>query len=601
LDQIKDFLNQLRKHPNRPDLHNSLGGLYQQKGDDSEASKHFLAAARLFSIPDSPQRNLNKAIAILRKMERDFPSHHDSYYLLAEILEEMENPKEAVEVYSQLSNIYRNEGKHLMAVSVFDKVISVDPEDQNKWIQFAILNKDAGMPFHAAQAFVQAASLGLKMKKGEPPVGLVIQALKLDSENMEAHEMFRTLAGMGETGATQEVEILDLAEEVDRNGQYEQALMLLNLLKGTSLQDKALEAAGKIKMHSGDDEKEDADGQLVSQTRTGKFTGTKVLVVDDEREIVLLLEQILTGEGFQVLTAMDGQEGLAVYMRERPALVVTDAMMPKLHGFELCRRIKEESDNTAKVLILTAVYKKYKYKGRVQEEYNVDEYLDKPFQITEFLQVFNRMAESAMEAPKFLPTTIPEIEEEAPRQLSMLLVSESDADLAEKVTTFCQRNDIRLQIAKDSKQLVESLDQELPDIFLITDALPGLESSVAANLLKGLLDLRLTTTVLITKMKSKLEGDVEDFDHRVFAPIDKSVLDNIVQIHRSSPKMAMGRHKQSLSHTEKRIDAIVRSKVSRILKSHNQLEEYYSTNIRELKEEVGRLREQLEKRDKGGN
>jgi DNA-binding response OmpR family regulator len=397
------------------------------------------------------------------------------------------------------------------------------------------------------------------------------------------------------------MEILDLAEEVDRNGQYEQALMLLNLLKGTSLQDKALEAAGKIKMHSGDDEKEDADGQLVSQTRTGKFTGTKVLVVDDEREIVLLLEQILTGEGFQVLTAMDGQEGLAVYMRERPPLVVTDAMMPKLHGFELCRRIKEESDNTAKVLILTAVYKKYKYKGRVQEEYNVDEYLDKPFQITEFLQVFNRMAESAMEAPKFLPTTIPEIEEEAPRQLSMLLVSESDADLAEKVTTFCQRNDIRLQIAKDSKQLVESLDQELPDIFLITDALPGLESSVAANLLKGLLDLRLTTTVLITKMKSKLEGDVEDFDHRVFAPIDKSVLDNIVQIHRSSPKMAMGRHKQSLSHTEKRIDAIVRSKVSRILKSHNQLEEYYSTNIRELKEEVGRLREQLEKRDKGGN
>jgi DNA-binding response OmpR family regulator len=406
---------------------------------------------------------------------------------------------------------------------------------------------------------------------------------------------------MGETGTTQEAEILELAEEVDRNGQYEQALILLDLLKGTSLKEKAQEAAERVMMHSGFEETGDTDGQLVRQSGTGKFAGTKVLVVDDEREIVLLLEQILTGEGFHVFTAMDGQEGLAVYIRERPPLVVTDAMMPKLHGFELCRRIKEESDNTAKVMILTAVYKKYKYKGKVQEEYNVDEYLDKPFQITEFLQLFNRMAENAREAPKYLPTTVPEIEDAQPQQLSMLLVSESDADLAEKVTTFCQRHEIRLQMAKDPTQLVESLGRALPDIILITDALPGLESSAAARLLKGLLDLRSTTMVLITKDKSKLEGVMEDFNHRVFSPIDKNVLDNIVQIHRSSPIVAMGRRKQSLSHNEKRVDAVVRSKVGRILKSHSQLEEYYSTKVRELEEEAGHLREQLEKRDKGGD
>ena len=235
MDQIKDLLGQLRKQPNRPDLHNSLGGLYQQKGDEAEASKHFLAAARLFSIPESPLRNMNKAIAILKKMIRDFPSNHDSYYLLAEILEEMENQDEAVEVYSELSNNYRNEGKHLMAVSVFDKVISVDPEDQSKWIQFAELNSDAGMPFHAAQAFVQAASLGLKLKKGELPADLIIQALRLDHENAEAHELFKTLAGMGDTEAIHEEEVLKLAEEVDRNGNYDQAIVLLDLLRENAL------------------------------------------------------------------------------------------------------------------------------------------------------------------------------------------------------------------------------------------------------------------------------------------------------------------------------------------------------------------------------
>jgi len=601
MEQIKDLLDQLRKNPNRPDLHNSLGGLYQQKGDEGGASKHFLTAARLFSVPDSPRRNLNKAIAILRKMLRDFPSNHDPFYLLAEILEEMENHKEAVEVYSELSNIYRKEGKHLMAVSVYDKVISAQPDDQSHWIQFASLNRDAGMPFHAAQAFVQAASLGMKMKKGEPSAGLVIEALKLDSENIEAHELFKTLAGMGQTESAHEEQVLKLAEEVDRNGQYEQALILLDLLKGTSLKDQGEAAAALIRSHSGIEEAGSANGQKVGQTGTGKFAGTKVLVVDDEREIVLLLEQILTGEGFKVLTAMDGQEGLALYIKERPPLVVTDAMMPKLHGFELCRRIKEESDNTAKVMILTAVYKKYKYKGKVQEEYNVDEYLDKPFQITEFLHLFNRMAENAREAPKYLPTTVPELEETQPGKLNMILLSDSDADLIEKVTTYCQRADIGLEVAKNSKQLVDSLARDLPDIILVTDGLSGLESSVAAHLLKGFLDLRSTTMVLITKDKSKLEGVADDFDHRVFSPIDRNTLDNIVQIHLSSPKARIRSRKQALSYDEKRIDAIVRSKVARVLKSHSQLEEYYSTRVRELEGELGQVREQIEKRDKGGD
>ena len=600
MDQIKDLLNQIRKHPNRADLHNSLGGMYQQKGDSAEAVKHFLTAARLFSVPDSPQRNINKAIAILRKMLRDFPTHHDPYYLLAEILEEMENQEEAVEVYYELSNIYRNEGKHLMAVSVYDKVISAEPENQENWIHFAALNRDAGMPFHAAQAFAHAASLGMKLRKGEPPVSLVIEALKLDSENMEAHELFRILAGRGETGGKHEREILELAEEVDRSGQYDQALILLDLLKGTSVQDEAREAGERIRRHSGLDDDAEADGEPVTGTGTGKFAGTKVLVVDDEREILLLLEQILTAEGLQVFTAMDGQEGLAVYMKERPPLVVTDAMMPKIHGFELCRRIKEESDNTAMVMILTAVYKKYKYKGKVQEEYHVDEYLDKPFQITEFLQVFNRMAENATEAPRFLPTTVPEIDEEQPKQLTMLLLVGSDPDITEKVTTYCQRNDIILQVAREPKKLVDSFAKDIPDIILIADPLPGLESSVAAHLLKGFLDLRSTTMVLITKDRSKLEGVLEDYDHRVIAPIDKGILDNIVQIHRSSPKALTGKSRQGLSYDEKRIDAVVRSKVLRVLKSHTQIEEYYSTKVRELEGELEHLKELYEKREKGG-
>jgi DNA-binding response OmpR family regulator len=596
MDQIKDLLAQLRRQPTRPDLHNSLGRLYQQQGDVGEASKHFLAAARIFSTPESPSRNLNKAIAILRKMVRDFPSHHDSYYLLAEILDEMNNQDEVIDVYGALSEIYRGEGKYLMAVSVFDKVISADPEDQDVWIRFATLNRDAGMPFHSAQAFVKAAAIGLETRKGELPVGLVLEALRLDPENAEARELFRTLAGRGLTGAQQEQELLELVEEIDRGGQYELALDLLALLKGTSAQDQAVKKSDQIRRHSGFEDP-DVDGDIAKTAAVSRFAGTKVLVVDDEPEIVLLLEQVLNAEGFTVLTAKDGQEGLDIYLQERPPLVVSDAMMPKLHGFELCARIKEESDYTAKVMILTAVYKKYKYKGKVQAEYHVDEYLDKPFQITEFLEVFRRMAEGAVEFRKedfegvdtagYTPAVQPSDE-----QLTFLVVSGLDAELAAKVTSFCERRSFKPMITHDPKSFFDHLKSDNPDILLVRDDLPGIDPFVAAHIIRSCMVMDNITLVLVAKDRSRLEEPQAVFDHRVAAPIDRTVLDNIVKLHRSS----RGKQEKIAVETEEpdesRVDSLVRSKIGRILKSHRQLEEYYSTKVRELEEEILALKDE---------
>ncbi|MDF1536025.1 MAG: response regulator [bacterium] len=590
MDQINYLLAQLRRQPNRPDLHNSLGRLYQQRGDVGDASKHYLAAAKIFSTPDSPSRNLNKAIAILRKMVRDFPIHHDSYYLLAEILGEMDNQDEVIEIYSALSEIYRKEGKHLMAVSVFDKVISSIPDDQNVWIRFANLNRDAGMPFHAAQAFVRAASIGLETRKGELPAGLVLEALRLDPENAEARELIKTLAGRGQTGAQQEEGILLLAEEIDRGGQFEAALDLLDLLKGTSVQDRAKEMALLIRRHSGIDDSYQ-DGQIVRSPEVSRFAGMKVLVVDDEPEIVLLLEQILDSEGFSVLTARDGQEGLNIYLRERPPLVVSDAMLPKLHGFELCARIKEESDYTARVMILTAVYKKYKYKGKVQAEYHVDEYLDKPFQITDFLQVFRKMAEGAVEYTG--PGTG---EEEKPVQpstgeLTVLVGSGMDAELSAKVTAFCERRSFKPVITHDYRAFFDHLKKDAPDILLIRDDMPGIDPFMAGHIVRSCMDLDHMTMVLVARDRSRLDVPQVEFDHRVVAPIDNKVLDNIINLHRSARGQQEKTVVREAGVDESRIESLVRSKVAQILKSHNQLEEYYSTKVRELEEELRQLKE----------
>lgn len=81
---------------------------------------------------------------------------------------------------------------------------------------------------------------------------------------------------------------------------------------------------------------------------------SKILLVDDERDIVEFLQYNLIQEGFEVITAYDGLEALEK-MNEKPDLVILDVMMPKLDGYEVCSRIREmKGFETLPVLFLTA-------------------------------------------------------------------------------------------------------------------------------------------------------------------------------------------------------------------------------------------------------
>ena len=67
---------------------------------------------------------------------------------------------------------------------------------------------------------------------------------------------------------------------------------------------------------------------------------TKILVVDDEKEIADLLEIYLISDGFEVLKAYNGEEGLRILEQEKVDLMLLDVMMPGIDGLEMCRRIK---------------------------------------------------------------------------------------------------------------------------------------------------------------------------------------------------------------------------------------------------------------------
>src|SRR5574340_868423 len=101
----------------------------------------------------------------------------------------------------------------------------------------------------------------------------------------------------------------------------------------------------------------------------------KILVVDDEPQIVDLLRSYLTRDGFDVESAADGQMALAAFTRLRPDLVILDLMLPKLDGREVCRRIRDTANTP--IIMLTA--RDEETDKLVGLELGADDYITKPF------------------------------------------------------------------------------------------------------------------------------------------------------------------------------------------------------------------------------
>jgi two-component system alkaline phosphatase synthesis response regulator PhoP len=104
----------------------------------------------------------------------------------------------------------------------------------------------------------------------------------------------------------------------------------------------------------------------------------RILVVDDEKYILNILDFSLGGEGFDVITAANGEEALTKSVDLHPDLIVLDVMMPKIDGFEVCRALKTKSDTKdIPIVILTA--KDRDEDRKKGEEVGVDRYMTKPF------------------------------------------------------------------------------------------------------------------------------------------------------------------------------------------------------------------------------
>jgi two-component system alkaline phosphatase synthesis response regulator PhoP len=116
----------------------------------------------------------------------------------------------------------------------------------------------------------------------------------------------------------------------------------------------------------------------------------KILVVDDEIYIVHILDFSLGMEGYEVLTALDGEQALEKARAERPDLIVMDIMMPKLDGYETCKLLKSD-DATKGIPVILLSAKGRNVDQKIGFEVGADDYITKPFSPRKLVERINAL------------------------------------------------------------------------------------------------------------------------------------------------------------------------------------------------------------------
>jgi len=104
----------------------------------------------------------------------------------------------------------------------------------------------------------------------------------------------------------------------------------------------------------------------------------KILIVDDEAQLVEMVKMRLEASGYEIISAHDGQEGLDKAKKEKPDLIILDLMLPKIDGYKVCRMLKFD-EKYKKIPIILFSARAQEEDKKMGEEVGADTYITKPF------------------------------------------------------------------------------------------------------------------------------------------------------------------------------------------------------------------------------
>ena len=123
----------------------------------------------------------------------------------------------------------------------------------------------------------------------------------------------------------------------------------------------------------------------------------KILIIEDELELVSLMRSRLMDHNYEVMSALNGLEGIDLARQEMPDLIILDAMMPKLDGYNVCRMLKfDEKYKKIPIIILTA--RGSEQDRNIAKQIRADVFLTKPFRSEILLQEIKKFLDQAKSA-----------------------------------------------------------------------------------------------------------------------------------------------------------------------------------------------------------
>ena len=120
----------------------------------------------------------------------------------------------------------------------------------------------------------------------------------------------------------------------------------------------------------------------------------KIVVVDDDAKVIMLVEKVLARLGYRVLSAADGKKALELVKTEKPVLLISDILQPGIDGVGLCQSIKEDPHlEDIKVILMSGVYKQTSLKREIMGA-APDAYIDKPLDVRQLEGLVEKVLKS---------------------------------------------------------------------------------------------------------------------------------------------------------------------------------------------------------------
>lgn len=265
---------------------------------------------------------------------------------------------------------------------------------------------------------------------------------------------------------------------------------------------------------------------MLSESITEKTGNRKILVVDDEKDVLLVLQKSLAAEGYSVITAENGRDAIISAASEHPDLVILDVALPDMLGGEVAAKLKESIENkNIPIIFLSAMFSKTE-ESRKGHVVGSSMMFAKPYDRGELLTAIKKILGGKREYPLK--------QERLSGERKKILIVDTEKDLLRSMSLRLKRSGYNVAIATDGVSAISTVRTEQPDLILLEINLPAGDGFAVMRHISLIPQVAFTPIIVITARdpvktrKLALEAGAQAFFQK---PVDiAEVLDAIRNI-----------------------------------------------------------------------